>query len=318
MLLWIGFLILIFCFLAIDLGVFHKNPHQISTREALSWTILWATLSLAFSGVIYWVYQEGLVDNINNLSSQQAVLKYLTGYIIEWSLSLDNIFVIAVIFSYFQVPNIYQHKVLFWGILGAIFFRALMILVGVVLINQLTWMTIVFGLLLLYSAYKMLTTSDQDIDPTKNPVVIWLKKYFPVTKHFHEDNFFVKKKQVRAATPLFVALIVVETTDILFAIDSIPAILAITTDPFIVFSSNIFAILGLRSLYFVLSTMLDKFQLLKYSLVIILAFVGVKMLLAHYIHIPEWVSLTLICVSLISGVIASMIVSNKKERNATE
>ena len=312
MFIWIGFLVLIFIFLALDLGVFHRDPHQISTREAMNWTTLWVTISLLFSGVVYWSYENGWVDNVEALSSKQAVLKYLTGYLIELSLSLDNIFVIALIFAYFSVPKIYQHRVLFWGILGAVFFRAIMIFLGVVLIHKFAWITFFFGLLLLYSAYKMLFSSDAEIDPRRNPIVNLVKKLFPVSKHFEADQFFVKRKHIWAATPLFIALVMVETTDILFAIDSIPAILAITTDPFLVFSSNIFAILGLRSLYFVLASMLDKFKLLKYSLVFILAFVGVKMLLIHFIHLPEWLSLAVILGALAIGIFASLFKSEKK------
>ena len=313
MIIWIGFLVLILFFLALDLGVFHKTSHQITTKEALAWTTVWVTISLAFSGVIYLIYERGLVDNMNNLSSTKAVLKYLTGYLIELSLSLDNIFVIAVIFSYFGIPKLYQHRVLFWGIIGAIFFRALLILVGIVLINKFAWMTFVFGAILLYSAYKMLVHGDKEIDPRRNPAVKMVKRFFPVSKHFDGNRFFVKRKHMRAATPLFIALVVVETTDIIFALDSIPAILAITTDPFLVFSSNIFAILGLRSLFFVLASMLDKFKLLKYSLVFILAFVGVKMLLVNFAHFPEWLSLVVIVIALASGILTSLMKSNKNE-----
>ncbi len=306
MFVWIAFIILIVIFLALDLGVFHKNPHAVSTKEAINWTMVWVSVSLAFSGVIYQVYQQGLTENINNLTPQQAVLDYLTGYVIELSLSLDNIFVIAVIFTYFGIPKAYQHRVLFWGILGAIFFRAIMIVLGVVLINRFSFMTYLFGLLLLYSAYKMLFSDDKEVDPRRNPLVKLVKRFFPVVNRFVGNKFFVRKGKYRAATPLFIALLVVETTDVLFAIDSIPAILAITTDPFLVFSSNIFAILGLRSLYFVLASMLDKFHLLKYSLVFILAFVGVKMILIHTVHFPEWLSLGVIFVSLATGIIASL------------
>jgi tellurite resistance protein TerC len=312
MLLWIGFLILITIFLALDLGVFHKKSHVISAGEALRWTTLWISLSLAFSGAIYFLYSRGLVDNPLNLSGGEATITYLTGYAIEYSLSLDNIFVIALIFTYFRVPREYQHRVLFWGIIGSVVLRAIMIVAGVMLINQFTWMTIVFGLLLLYSAYRMLRSGEEEVDPRKNPAVKMVRRIFPITADFHGDKFFVKRKYITAGTPLFVALIVVETTDILFAIDSIPAILAITTDPFLVFSSNIFAILGLRSLYFVLSSMLDKFGYLKYSLIFILAFVGVKMLLVHYIHLPQWLSLGLILTAMGTGIIASIVKDRKR------
>ena len=310
---WIGFLSLIIIFLALDLGIFHKDPHNISTKEAMGWTILWVSISLAFSGVIYWVYSNGWIENTNGLSNEQAVLKYLTGYVIELSLSLDNIFVIAMLFSYFGVAKAYQHKVLFWGILGAIVFRAIMIFVGVVLINKFSWMIFVFGGLLLFSAYRLYFSVDQEFAPEKNPVIKLLKRFFPITKDFEGDRFFVRKRHIRAVTPLFITLVVVETTDIVFAIDSIPAILGVTTDPFLVFSSNIFAILGLRSLYFVLASMLDKFKKLKYSLVFILAFVGVKMLLGHYIHLPEWLSLGMIILALFSGIIVSLLSTRQKK-----
>ncbi|MEZ5042470.1 MAG: TerC family protein [Saprospiraceae bacterium] len=306
MLIWISFIALIVFFLALDLGVFHKDSYSISAKEALGWTAVWATISILFSAVVFWVYETDLVDNIDQLSSRQAVLKYLTGYVIELSLSLDNIFVIAMIFVYFKIPTAYQHRVLFWGILGAIVFRAIMIFVGVALIHKFSWMSYVFGALLLYSAYKMLTSKDTEIDPTRNPVVKLAKRFFPISKHLEGEHFFVKRKHIWAATPLFLTLLVIETTDILFAIDSIPAIFAITTDPFLVFSSNIFAILGLRSLYFVLASMLDRFHLLKYSLVFILAFVGVKMLLLHTVSIPEWLSLGVIIGSLLLGIVASL------------
>lgn len=302
MFIWICFFLLILFFLALDLGVFHKTSQKISVKEAWIWTLIWVFTSLTFSIAVYWIYSQGWVANVNGLSSEQAVLKYLTGYIIELSLSLDNIFVIAIIFSYFQVPNIYQHRVLFWGIIGAIFFRAIMILLGIILIKKFAWITFFFGGLLLYSAYKMLKPGEKEIDPKKNPVVRWVKRVFPVTRDYEGDRFFVQRKRIRAATPLFIALVVVETTDIIFAIDSIPAILAITTDPFLVFTSNIFAILGLRSLYFVLASMLEKFELLKFSLVFILAFVGIKMLLIHYVHFPEWVSLSVILAALGIGI----------------
>ncbi len=313
MLIWISFLILIFFFLALDLGVFHKNPHLITTKEAFTWTTVWVTVSLLFSGVIYLIYENGWGENPQNLDSGTAVLDYLTGYLIELSLSLDNIFVIAIIFAFFKVPRLYQHRVLFWGILGAIFFRAIMIFIGVTLINQFAWMTFLFGGLLLYSAYKMLAETGQEVEPMRNPGVRLIKRFVPIVDDFDKDHFFVKIDGKWAATPLFVALMVVETTDVLFAIDSIPAILAITTDPFLVFSSNIFAILGLRSLYFVLAAMLEQFRMLKYSLVFILAFVGVKMMLVHYVHFPKWLSLAVIVGALGFGILSSLIFSKKPE-----
>lgn len=312
MFVWGIFILCIIIFLALDLGVFHKNPHVIQTKEAAIWTSIWVTLALSFSLVIYWIFNEGLIDNPTNLEPQEAVLKYITGYFIELSLSIDNVFVIAVIFSSFAIPAKYQHEVLFWGILGAIFFRALMIFFGVVLINKFDWIIYVFGAFLLFTAFRMLTHKEEDFNPKTSKVYRILKKFFPLTNDFSGDKFFIHRMGIRAATPLFVALIVIELTDILFALDSIPAILAITSDPFIVFSSNIFAILGLRSMYFVISRMLDQFRFLNYSLVVILAYVGVKMIISDFVTIHEWLSLGVIIVSLASGIIASLAIPVKE------
>ncbi|AZQ58086.1 TerC family protein [Maribacter sp. MJ134] len=313
MLVWTIFIACIVVFLALDLGVFHKNDHVIKSKEAGIWTAIWVSVALAFSGVIYWLFSAGLTENPTGLTPNDAVLKYITGYLIELSLSIDNVFVIAVIFSAFKIPPLYQHRVLFWGILGAIIFRALMILFGVALITKFEWIIYVFGVFLLYTAFKMLKSDDTDFNPKDSFVFKQLKKIYPITSQINGHDFFVKKMGVRAATPLFVALIIIELTDILFALDSIPAILAITADPFIVFSSNILAILGLRSMYFLISRMLAKFRFINYSLVVILAFVGLKMLFSHFIHLPEWVSLTVISVSLVSGVLASLLIPEKEK-----
>lgn len=313
MFVWIGFIALVCVFLALDLGVFNKEPHKISTKEALRWTALWVTLSLLFSVFIYFAYNNhwfGIGETIGLPNTGwNAAITYLTGYIVEQSLSLDNVFVIAVIFSYFHIPQKYQHRVLFWGIVGALVFRGLMIGAGAMLVQRFDWIMYIFGAILLWTAYKMLKSDEEEIHPEKNPVVLQLRKILPVTKTIRREHFFVKwKGKTIAMTPLFVTLIVVETTDIMFAFDSIPAIFSITRDPFIVFTSNIFAILGLRSLYFVLASMLDKFQYVKYSLVIILTFVGLEMLVLHPLHLdlPEWVSLVFIMVVLIGGVLYSM------------
>ncbi len=311
MLIWVLFIALVCVFLALDLGVFHKNDHVIKSKEAATWTAVWVTIALAFSGVIYWLFSDGLVENPTGLTPGNAVLKYVTGYLIELSLSIDNVFVIAVIFSSFAIPPIYQHRVLFWGILGAIIFRGLMILFGVTLINRFDWIIYVFGVFLLYTAFKMIKSADHDFNPQNSFVFRQLKKVFPITGKLNGHDFFVRRMGVKAATPLFVALIVIELTDIMFALDSIPAILAITADPFIVFSSNILAILGLRSMYFLISRMLAKFRYINYSLVIILAFVGLKMLFSHYIHLPEWVSLSVIVIALGAGIIASLMIPEK-------
>ncbi|MGB5943490.1 MAG: TerC family protein [Leeuwenhoekiella sp.] len=313
MLVWGIFLTFILICLALDLGVFNRNDHVIKSKEAGIWTAVWVSLALAFSGVIYWLFTEGMVENPSDLTPNQAVIKYITGYLIELSLSIDNVFVIAVIFSSFAIPAKYQHRVLFWGILGAIIFRALMILFGVALINKFEWIIYVFGVFLLYTAYKMLKSDDTDFDPQESKVFKWMKKFFPVTTQMQGHDFFMQIDGKKTATPLFLALIVIELTDILFALDSIPAILAITSNPFIVFSSNILAILGLRSMYFLISRMLTKFRYINYSLVVILAFVGLKMIFSHYVDIPEWASLSVIVVSLAGGILASIYIPAPKE-----
>lgn len=315
MILWIAFFILIILLLTLDLGLFNRTPHKVSTREALFWTGLWIVLSLLFGIVVYLAYDRGWQPS--SLSGQQAVLKYLTGYLVEKSLSMDNIFVIALIFAYFKIPERYQHRILFWGILGALIFRGAMIGIGVVLIHKFAWITYFFGALLLYSAYKMLR-SGESVHPGHNPVIRWVKRFFPVTKDFHGQHFFIRRRNILAATPLFIALLVIETSDIMFAVDSIPAIFAITTDPFLVFTSNIFAILGLRSLYFVLASMLNRFYYLKYSLVGILFFVGIKMLLAHYLDWPEWISLSVIVLALASGIVVSLLRTDRQAQPVEE
>jgi tellurite resistance protein TerC len=313
MLIWGLFLALIVVFLALDLGVFNKEDHEIKTKEASIWTAVWVTVALAFSGVIYWLFSTDLIENPTGLTPNGAVLKYITGYLIELSLSIDNVFVIAVIFTSFKIPLIYQHRVLFWGILGAIVFRALMIFFGVALITRFEWVIYVFGVFLLYTAFKMLKGDEHDFDPKNSFVFRQIKKVYPITSKINGHDFFVKRMGLNAATPLFVALIVIELTDVLFALDSIPAILAITADPFIVFTSNILAILGLRSMYFLISRMLQKFRFINYSLVVILAFVGIKMLLSHQIEFPEWLSLGVIALALIGGIAASLLINEEEE-----
>lgn len=314
MIVWISFLLVVVLFLALDLGVFNKNPHIISTKEASMWTGIWVALSFAFSGVIYWLYQNQYVGNPDGLKPAAATMKYITGYLIELSLSIDNIFVIAVIFASFKIPQKYQHRVLFWGILGAIIFRGLMIFFGVMIINKFSWTTYLFGAFLLFTAIKMLFSNDEeDFEPKESFVYKTLGKIIPITSEPNKEKFFIKSGKKKMATPLFVALIVIEVMDVLFAVDSVPAILAITKDPFLVFSSNIFAILGLRSMYFFLANMLEKFSYLEYSLIAILSFVGLKMLLHHYIEVPEWASLGFIALSLAIGILVSLKVSSKND-----
>ncbi|WP_291274346.1 TerC family protein [Flavobacterium sp.] len=304
---WIIFLCAIAVFLALDLGVFNKNPHVISSKEASQWTVLWVTLSFIFSGIIHMLYAHQYIDNPTNLTPYQASIKYITGYLIELSLSADNIFVIAIIFSSFKIPQKFQHRVLFWGILGAIFFRGLMIFLGVALINKFDWITYVFGGFLIFTALKMLfTKEEEDFNPKDSKVYKIIGKIFPIKHEIHGQKFFVRENGINYVTPLFIALIVIELMDVIFAVDSVPAILAITADPFLVFSSNIFAILGLRSMYFFLANMLEKFSYIEYSLIAILTFVGIKMLLVHHYKLPEWASLSFIALALTFGVVFSL------------
>ncbi|MDD3723230.1 MAG: TerC/Alx family metal homeostasis membrane protein [Lutibacter sp.] len=313
MIVWIIFITLILIFLALDLGVFNRTPHIISTKEASIWTGIWVTISFLFSGVIYWLYSKNIINNVDNLTATDAVLKYITGYLIEISLSIDNIFVIAVIFASFNIPLKYQHRVLFWGILGAIVFRALMIFFGVILIKKFSFTTYIFGAFLLFTAYKMMFSKEEKFEPKKSFIYRQIRKIIPITSHMQGEHFFIKLRHITAATPLFMALVIIEFTDILFALDSVPAILAITSDPFLVFSSNIFAILGLRSMYFFLSNMLVKFYYLKYSLIAILSFVGVKLILMHFYKFHEWISLTFIALALFIGIFVSLKLTKDKD-----
>lgn len=307
MIVWFLFFALVIGILALDLGVFNKTPHIISTKEASKWTAIWVTLSFLFSGVIYWLYGTDYISNPTALSQTGAALKFITGYLIELSLSIDNIFVIAVIFAAFKIPQKYQHRVLFWGILGAIIFRGLMISFGVIIINKFAWTTYLFGAFLIFTALKMLFSKDEDeFDPKHSLVYKTIGKIIPITSEHHKEQFFIKTEKGNAATPLFVALLIIEVMDVLFAVDSVPAILAITSDPFLVFSSNIFAILGLRSMYFFLANMLEKFSYLEYSLIAILSFVGIKMLAHKYVEIPEWASLGFIALALAVGIFYSL------------
>ena len=274
---WILFNAFVLLMLALDLGVFHRKAHEVSLKEALTWTFIWVSLALVFNTIIF--YWRG----------QQQALEFFTGYLVEKALSIDNIFVFIMIFTYFQIPSKYHHKVLFWGILGALIMRVIFIFAGVALIEKFHFTIYIFGALLIYTGYKMFYHNNAKIEPDKNPLIRFLKKFVPVTTHLQEDNFFVKLNGKRFATPLFLVLILIETTDLIFAVDSIPAILAITQDQFIVYTSNVFAILGLRSLYFALAGVVNRFWLLSYGLAIVLVFVGLKMLLIDFFKIPiEW------------------------------
>lgn len=294
--LWIGFNAFVLVMLALDLGVFHRKAHVVSFKESIAWTAVWIVLALLFNGGIWHFY------------GSQKALQFFTGYLIEKSLSVDNVFVFALLFSYFAVPSKYQHKVLFWGILGALIMRAAMIGAGAALIARFTWVIYVFGAFLILTGIKMILKREEEIHPERNPVVRWFKKLVPVTSNYREDHFFVKECGRVWATPLFVVLLLVELSDLIFAVDSIPAIFAVTTDPFIVYTSNVFAILGLRSLYFALAGVMNKFHYLKIGLGVVLAFVGVKMLLAHTAwKIPTLLSLGVVVVILTVSVVVSLL-----------
>lgn len=314
-LIWGGFLLFIGLLVALDLGVFHRKSEEIKIAEALSWTLIWVCVALIFNLFIYLLYGQnwlGWADiATEHLSGGKAALQFFTGYLVEKSLSIDNIFVIAMIFSYLKVPLTEQHRVLFWGILGAVVLRGVMILGGVSLINRYDWLIYLFGVLLILSAIKMMVVRHDTINPDKNLFIRLVKKTFPVSDQFSGSQFFILDQGRRVATPLFLALILVESSDIMFAIDSIPAIMAITRDPFLIFTSNVFAILGLRSLYFALAGMMERFRYLKMSLVFLLAFIGVKMLLSHHHPIPNLVSLAIIAGILAVGIGASLLAAHR-------
>lgn len=285
---WLGFLAFVAVMLALDLGVFHRHAHVIGLKEAAKWSALWIALALAFNVLVVYLY--GTAHG----------LEFLTGYLIEKALALDNIFVIAVIFSYFAIPPAYQHRVLFWGILGALVMRAVFILAGGAFIQRFHWAMYVLGALLLATGIKLLWQRSTHYDPSQNPMFRLAKRFLPLTEHYNGAHFVVKQNGKRYLTPLFLALLVVEVTDVVFAVDSIPAIFAVTQDPFIVFTSNIFAILGLRSLYFLLAGVIDKFRYLKTGLAMVLLFVALKMLLVDVYKIPIGASLLMVA-ALIGG-----------------
>lgn len=342
---WVGFIAFVLFMLALDLGVFHRKSHVVNTKEALSWSAVWILLGLSFSVFVYYAYEshwlglgmaEDSVDGMIN-DGQSATLKYLTGYVVEKSLSVDNIFVIAMIFSFFAVPAIYQHRVLFWGVLGALVLRGVMIGVGAALIAEFHWILYIFGAFLILTGFKMLVLKTEDSDPNQNIVVRLTRRLFPVTAKYHGEHFVVRagapaslesavpggpvesdevvsraRRGTLLLTPLALALVMVETTDVIFAVDSIPAIFAITADPFLVFTSNVFAILGLRSLYFALAGMINKFKYLKPALALVLLVVGAKMLTAQWLKaaLGEYFNfylLGVVVLILVMGVAASLV-----------
>jgi len=300
-LLWVAFNIFILAMLALDLGFFHRKAHAIKIKEALVWSGVWIALALLFNlGIYFW-------------RGPETALEFLTGYLIEKSLSVDNIFVFLLIFSYFGVPSLYQHKVLFWGILGALIMRAVFIVAGITLIEKFHWTIYIFGAFLILIGIKMALQKERKIRPERNPALKLFRRWVPVTEEYAEGKFFVKRPGHYLATPLLIVLIVVETTDIIFAVDSIPAILAITLDPFIVYTSNVFAILGLRALYFALAGIMELFHHLHYGLSAVLVFVGFKMLLTDLYKIPVSMALSVVAGILLISVMTS-ILDKKKEK----
>ncbi len=297
---WIAFILFVLLILAIDLGIFHRKTHAVSFKESLAWTAVWVGLAMLFSVLVY--FWKG----------PEIAITFLTGYIIELSLSVDNLFVFILIFSYFQVPIQYQHKVLIWGILGALVMRIIFIFAGVALIAKFHWIIYVFGAIIIISGIKLLFQKIKIIEPDKNPVIRLVKYLLPVTNDYDGDKFFVRiQNGILAATPLFIVLVFVETTDLIFAVDSIPAILAITTDTFIVFTSNVFAILGLRSLYFALAGMINIFRFLHIGLSFILIFIGLKMVFSEVYKIPIEYALVAVISILLTSIAASLIFKNK-------
>lgn len=301
---WVWFNLFVLAMLALDLGVFHRQAHEVKMKEALTWSGVWIALALLFNAWVY--YARG----------PQAGLEFFTGYLIEKSLSVDNVFVFLLVFTYFRVPKEYQHKVLFWGIIGALVFRAIFIAAGVALIQQFHWVIYVFGIFLVITGIKMWVQKDKEIHPERNPVLRLFRRYVPVTAGYERDRFFLRRDGRTWATPLFVCLLFVELTDIIFAVDSIPAILAITQDGYIVYTSNVFAILGLRALYFALAGIMQLFHYLHYGLSAILVFVGGKMLLVDVYKLPTLISLGVIAAILALSVGASLLWPKRAEDEA--
>jgi tellurite resistance protein TerC len=309
---WAGFIACILVFLALDLGVFHRGPHVVKFKEALAWSALWFALAMLFAGAL--IYGRG----------REEASQFTAGYLIELSLSLDNILVIALIFSAFHVPRQFQHRVLFWGILGALMMRGAMIAAGVALIRRFDWVLYVFGVFLVFTGIKMLFSGEQTVEPEKNPVLRLVRKFFPVTHHFEGNKFFTRLDGRFALTPLALVLVLVETTDLIFAVDSVPAVFSITKNAFIVFTSNIFAILGLRSMFFLLAGALGYFRYLKFGLSVVLVFVGAKMLLDPHDKAPQWfqveiptnVSLMTIGAVVLIAIVLSTMVAEREKRTA--
>ncbi|VVO48613.1 Putative membrane-bound redox modulator Alx [Pseudomonas fluorescens] len=308
---WAAFIGFVLAMLALDLFVFGgRKAHRVSVREALAWVIAWTSLALVFSVLLWW-YLRGM---FGAEVAQRTTLEFLTGYLIEQSLSIDNMFVFVMIFGYFAVPPELQRRVLLYGVLGAIIMRAGMIFAGVWLVQEFAWLLYVFGAFLLITGFKMLIFANQQPDLEKNPLLRWLRSHLRITDGFHGERFFVRQNGLRWATPMFLVLVLIEASDLVFAVDSIPAIFAVTTDPFIVFTSNIFAIMGMRALYFLLADMAYRFHLLKYGLAIVLVFIGGKMLVAPWWHMPIQWSLTTVGGIILISVLLSLTLTKSKTR----
>ncbi len=300
---WLGFIVFVLAMLAVDILLLgRKGAHKVSVKEALGWSIVWVSLAMVFNAALWW-YLDGQMGR--EIADQKA-LEFFTGYLIEKSLAVDNIFVFLMIFSYFAVPPEYQRRVLLYGVLGAIIMRAVMILLGAMLIAKFHWILYLFGLFLLFTGIKMFFFADAKPDLEKNPLLRWMRGHMKITNEYHGEKFFVVKEGIRYATPMFLVLVLIEFSDLIFAVDSIPAIFAVTEDPFIVFTSNIFAILGLRAMYFLLADVAERFHLLKYGLALVLMFIGVKMLIVELYKIPVLLALGVVAAILATSVILSL------------
>jgi tellurite resistance protein TerC len=309
---WILFNLFVLLMLALDLGVFHREKHTVKFREAMGWTVVWVALAGVFAVLIYF-FGGALVGNHARPNSQLS-LEFIAGYLIEESLSVDNLFVFLLIFRYFHVPRNYQHEILFWGVIGALVMRGIFIFAGISLLNRFHWLIYIFGAILIYSGIRLLGQSDESIHPEKNPLLRVFRKMFRVTENYEGSKFFVRRGALTYATPLAIVLLMIETTDLLFATDSIPAVLAVTREPFIVFTSNVFAILGLRSLYFALAGMIEVFHFLHYGLSVILIFIGIKMLSSNYVNIPIGVALGVVAGVLLLSIVLSLAFPKTKAR----
>jgi tellurite resistance protein TerC len=317
-LIWLCFFVIYIGVLALDLVVLHREARVMHVRQALGWTVVWIAVALSFTGLVYGVYEHqwfgwhAVGEDVPD--GAEAAIQYVTGYLLEWSLSVDNIFVIAIIFTFMKIPAQFQYRVLFWGIVGAIVLRGAMIAAGAALIHAFDWTFYLFGAILLYSAARMLRSEEEQFDPSKSVLVRLARRVYPVTDKLDGERFFTHVDGARAATPLFVTLLLVDFADVVFAVDSIPAIFAVTQEPFIVFTSNAFAILGLRSLYFAIAGLMMMFKYIKFSLIFILGFVGVKMILHHHLEIPHAISLGVIVGFLAIGILASLYSTRRTQR----